>query len=284
MKRRSERTGECRVPELATLRIYRPSQLTADPTEMVIMMDGRVLTRLRNGQDWSGSVESGRHVLQSRRGAARSKPLEVLLAPGDDVQLEARIPVWVGRDSLVRTDGATTGSPARPQATQEAVQILKVTEMHRSQELIGTESRRIDNTSGSGRLTRTIRVTREWSRMISADLHETNKLSGNAQIGPNWLHLKAAIERGLEQTYTISASSREEFAEEIGIEVGPGADDTVVLTWKRIWQHGLADVLIRGRHVDVPFRVAVGVTFDQSSTSTTGSTSALEHTQDTADT
>jgi hypothetical protein len=112
----------------------------------------------------------------------------------------------------------------------------------------------------SARLTRTIRVTKEWSRMVSANLHETRNGSGGAQIGSNWLRLRASVEWSLERTYAISASRREEFAEEIGVEIEPGADVTVVLTWKRIWQHGQADVLIRGRQTSVPYRMAVGIT------------------------
>jgi hypothetical protein len=146
-----------------------------------------------------------------------------------------------------------------------AAQILGVTETHRSEEPIGTETRRINNTSGVGRLTRTIRVTKEWTRMVSLDLHTGHSISGSAQIGPNWLALKTNIEQGLEHTYAISATRREEFAEELGVEIEPGADVTVILTWKRIWQHGLVHVLTRGYQSNVPFRMAIGVTFDQSS-------------------
>ena len=100
--------------------------------------------------------------------------------------------------------------------------------------------------------------------MVSLDLHASHSISGDAQIGPNWLALKASIEQILEHTYAISVSRREEFAEEISVEIEPGADVTVILTWKRIWQHGLAHVLAQGRQANVPFRMAVGVTFDQS--------------------
>jgi hypothetical protein len=189
----------------------------------------------------------------------RSKPLELMLAPGDDVRLETRISPWVAKLSLVQKDGGTAGAPVGPSAPLPAIQVLGVTETHRSEEPIGTDTRRIDNTSGTGRLTRTIRVTKEWTRMVSLDLHE----SGNIIVGVNWLALKASIEQTLEHTYAISVSRREESAEEISVEIEPGADATIILTWKRIWQHGLAHVPAQGRQVNVPFRMAVGVTFDQ---------------------
>jgi hypothetical protein len=144
------------------------------------------------------------------------------------------------------------------------VQVLGVTEAQRSEEPIGTDTRKIGNTSGVGRVTRTIRVTKEWSRMVSLDLHERDTGATGTTVGPNWLKLKTSIEQSLEHTYAISISRREEFAEEIGVELESGADVTVVLAWKRIWQHGVAHVLIQGRRVNVPYRMAVGITFDQS--------------------
>jgi hypothetical protein len=111
--------------------------------------------------------------------------------------------------------------------------VLAVTETHRSEEPIGTDTRRIGNTSGVGRVTRTIRVTKEWSRMVGLDLYERDAYAAGIIVGPNWLAIKTSIEQSLEHTYAISASRREEFAEEIGVEIEPGADVTV-LTWKRI--------------------------------------------------
>jgi hypothetical protein len=235
----------------------------------MIEMDGRELTRLRNGWTWAGLVEPGRHILRVANWWPRCPPLELVLAPGDDVRLDARLRglkdgFWAwGVPLLVRTDAATTGAPVGPSAPLPAGQVLAVTETHRSEESIGTDTRRIGDTSGVGRVTRTIRVTKEWSRMVSLDLHERDAYAAGITVGPNWLAIKTSIEQSLEHTYAISASRREEFAEEIGVEIEPGADVTVVLTWKRIWQHGLARVLTEGGEANVPFRLAVGVTFDQ---------------------
>jgi hypothetical protein len=145
------------------------------------------------------------------------------------------------------------------------VQVLGVTETHRSEEPIGTDPpRRIGDASGVGRVTRTIRVTKEWSRMVSLDLHARDADADGITVGPNWLALKRSIEQSLERTFAISAGRREEFAEEIGVEIEPGADVSVILAWKRIWQHGFARVVTEGGEVNVPFRLVVGVTFDQS--------------------
>lgn len=72
------------------------------------------------------------------------------------------------------------------------------------------------------------------------------------------------MEQSLSLRYSASANHREEFAEEFTVELEPGAAVTVVLAWKRLWQHGVVHVLLQGKPVDVPFQVAVGITFDQS--------------------
>jgi hypothetical protein len=252
------------VPELATLRIYRPKAWEAAGFTTVIEMDGREFTRLCNSGNWASYVEPGQHILRVRGWRGVGPPLELPLASGDDVQLELQIGVWTGRPFLARVEGGTTGPPIQPPGPPTDVQVLGVSETHRSEEPIGTETRRIDNTSGVGRVTRTIRVTEEWSRMVSLDLHARHNISNGIGVGPNWLAFKTSIERSLERTYAVSVNRREEFAEEIGVEIEPGADVTVILTWKRIWQHGLADVLTQGRPVNVPYRMAVGITFDQS--------------------
>jgi hypothetical protein len=230
---------------------------------IVIDMDGRELAQLRNGHGWENSVEPRRHILSAHHRWMASQPLELVLAPGDDVRLETRYSQWTGRITLARIDDGQIVPSVHPPGTPLAAQVLGVTETRRSEESIGTDSFRIDNTSGRGRLTRNLRVTREWSRMVSLDLHAHRGVSIAAQIGPNWLALKTSIEQSLEHTYGISVSRREEFAEEIGIEIEPGADISVILTWKRIWQHGFAHVLTQDSQANAPFRMAVGVTFDQ---------------------
>ena len=267
-----DRSVGWRMAELAILRIHWPAHwsMRGSGARMVIEVDGREVGRVRNGQNLVTHVESGRRNLRARMwpnkfGAYRSMLLELTLAPGEDVRLEPRISksAWASEVSLARIDGGVTVPPTQS-AAPLAAQVLDVTEIHRSEEPIGTETRRIDNTAGASRLTRTMRVTREWSRTVSLDLNASHGTSVGEQIGPNWLELRTNVEQTLSRTYTASAGRREEFAEEIGVEVEPGTALTIVLAWKQLWQHGRVRVLSQGRQVDVPFRVAVGITFDQS--------------------
>jgi hypothetical protein len=83
--------------------------------------------------------------------------------------------------------------------------------------------------------------------------------------GLNWLlSFWASIEQSLSSTYSVSEDRREEFAEEFSVEVEPGTAVTIVLSWKRLWQHAVVHVLVQGHQVEIPFKVAVGITFDQS--------------------
>lgn len=254
------------MTELATLRILRPLR-TASPLVLVIELDGREIGRLRKGQDLVAYVEPGRHVLRAR-GIGKSDAVELVLTPGEDARLETRLYTKNFWDvfktlSMVRTDMAA-GTPAALPVDPLTAQVLGITEMHRSEEPIGTENRRIGNTSGAARLTRTMRVTMEWSRTVKLDLHDTRGRSTVAGGGPAWLFLRTTVEQSLSRTYTISEDRREEFAEEFSVEVEPGAAVTVVLDWKRLWQHGVVHALFQGRQIEIPFCVAIGVTFDQS--------------------
>lgn len=259
---RSEAGLGVRMAELAIVRIHGPAPWHVWGNPMVIEVDGREVGRVGNGKDLVTYVESGRRNLRARQLGVISDLLELVLAPGEDAQLETRYETtnwgFTPRVILVRTDAHATVS------TEQVAQVLGATEMHRSDEPIGTENLRIDNTSSVARLTRTMRITREWSRTVSLDLGSNHGSSADTRVGPAWLALRTTIEQSLSRTYAISENRREEFAEEFSIEVEPGAAVTIVLHWKRLWQHGVVHVLFHGRQVEVPFRVAVGITFDQS--------------------
>ena len=68
----------------------------------------------------------------------------------------------------------------------------------------------------------------------------------------------------MKRNYSIGESSREEFTEEIVLQISPASKVQLALQWKRLWQHG--EALIRGPQSEfvVPYQVVAGMTFDQS--------------------
>lgn len=166
------------VAELATVRIHRPTLWMTAGFAVVIEVDGREVGRLRNGQNLATYVEPGRHNLRAQCWSVTSVPLELDLAPGEDLRLETRFESLATRLMLVRTEPVVAVPPVRPD-----IQVLGATEMHRSEEPIGTENLWIDNTPAAARLTRTMRVTRQWSRTVSLDLQDIRDDSAGTVVG-----------------------------------------------------------------------------------------------------
>ena len=64
--------------------------------------------------------------------------------------------------------------------------------------------------------------------------------------------------------YSISESSKQTYSEEIVIEIPAYTKLRVFFQWKRIWQLGLIRFQDRNnKEFEIPFRVALGITFDQ---------------------
>jgi hypothetical protein len=261
----TEKAGAVQMSGLAILRISRPTRFSNALSSMVIEVDGREVGRLSNGQDLAVQVEPGHRNVRIRLWRIVGPVLELVLSPGEAADLEIQISIW-GKASLVRKHRTVSQppGPADMATGHGGVDVVGITETHLSEETMGTETRRIDNTSSAARLTRTIRIAKEWTRTYTLDNTATTTRTQDAQIGPGWLTLRRSAEENLARMYSVANGRREEFSEEIGIEVEPGASVSIALTWKRLWQHGT--ITVGGQHgtVEIPFRVVMGVTFDQS--------------------
>ncbi len=63
--------------------------------------------------------------------------------------------------------------------------------------------------------------------------------------------------------YSVSQDTRETCVEEVSCDVPAHTKLTIVVRWKRIWQHGLVQITQGGLTLRIPFRIAVAMTFDQ---------------------
>jgi len=141
---------------------------------------------------------------------------------------------------------------------------FKITETDRSEEAIGEERRIIDNAKSSASCVRKFLVSQEWSQAYSIEHNHLKKASAKAGLGQaNIANIALATENSLQKKYVISNESKTIYSEEIEIEVPAFKKLVVVIQWKRIWQYGI--ILLQNEHEDlqIPYKVVVGITFDQ---------------------
>ncbi len=163
-----------------------------------------------------------------------------------------------------QVQGQGPGQPILPSIGTRTVEVL---ETRRVEEPIGEEKRTIDN-SGPATSTRRLKVTKRWLRKyeMSMERAQSRKFGGSL---PKALivELSGEAENRLQRSYSIAGEEEQTFEEELELTIPPRSIVTLVLSWKRIWQEGvIAVVQPDGERIEVPFRVVVGVTFDQSST------------------
>ncbi len=61
----------------------------------------------------------------------------------------------------------------------------------------------------------------------------------------------------------MSADTKETSTEDVSCQAPAFRKLTIVVRWKRIWQHGIVVAMRDREPLQIPFRVAVAVTFDQ---------------------
>jgi len=153
-------------------------------------------------------------------------------------------------------------SAAAPQTPEETA--TEVIEAERSEEVFGEDRRVIDNTRSSSPITRAITFTKEWARTYEIQNEKAQGSGGDITLGiKDAAALKLSAEEKLRTAYSASNQTKETCSEQVTCEVGPRTRLTVVVRWKRLWQHGHILLQRTGEEVRVPFRVVVGVTFDQ---------------------
>lgn len=146
---------------------------------------------------------------------------------------------------------------------------LTILETERVEEFLGAEQRLIDNSNSATNLTRKFTISKEWSQSYTIEYENTTNRSGEGSVGLQLLNfnlgnLKLTAQNSLKEKYSISESSKQTYGEEIVIEIPPHTKLRVFFQWKRLWQSGLIKFKDRhGAEFEVPFRVVLGVTFDQ---------------------
>lgn len=161
----------------------------------------------------------------------------------------ATLPVW-RNDSALKPTSAWT--------------VQAVVETERFEEPIGNDERVIDASKTSAAVARNLTFTKEWSRSLTIESEKTNTHSVAAGLGFDSISIRSTAEAAVRNRYEVSTTDHEAHTEEMSINVPAGTRQRIILHWKRVWQRGIVQLVDKsGRQLDVPFNIAVDVTFDQ---------------------
>lgn len=150
------------------------------------------------------------------------------------------------------------------------LEFVYIKETHRSEEILGTEKRLIDNSKSRSKTTRKFTIGREWSKSYSIQYENTQVKGTELNLGIKLPEIdlgsiKVTSEETLRKEYSISEEKKENYTEEVEFEVSEFNKLNIIFSWKRIWQYGIIKFRNQDNtEFDIPFKVAVGVTFDQS--------------------
>jgi hypothetical protein len=146
-----------------------------------------------------------------------------------------------------------------------APKVLGVVETARSEQRLGSEDRDIDNRQSDTTVTRSFKATKRWTQSCQVELEKSRVSGQSADVTiPNLVSLKGDVEETLRRQYSASTEEEQTFEEEVTVTVPPRTGLHLVIDWKRIVQEGYVRLAGGdGQVVEVPFQLAVGVTFDQ---------------------
>lgn len=150
-------------------------------------------------------------------------------------------------------------------ATEPRVVSITTTEQGRSEERLGVERRKIDNSRSATSSVRRLRAQRTWSRKSEIFFERATKGSSSAGLNIQGVgSLKAAAEKSFRESLALSGEEQQTFEEGIEVTIPARTAVEVLLHWKTIWQEGvLAIEMDDGETYKIPYRVTVGMTFDQ---------------------
>jgi hypothetical protein len=135
-----------------------------------------------------------------------------------------------------------------------------VEDTNRSTEIIGEEEPRKVTNGLSRESPRSFKFTQQWTSTLTLETTKAASSSVNAKV-PNF---EQSASSSIQNRYGITIGESHSTEEEFTIVIPAKSAVTVKLIWKRVWQHGIAHMAHpSGVTKDIPFRVAVDLTFDQ---------------------
>ncbi|MFL9458663.1 MULTISPECIES: hypothetical protein [Nostocales] len=152
------------------------------------------------------------------------------------------------------------GKPSNP---QDVIKFVDIIETESSEELLDTETRTIDNSKkGDGEITRTITITKEWSKtyLINSEKSLINGVEGIINFPV--LNIKFQAEQEIRNKYEILKQKKESVTHTIQVKVPPGTKRTIPIRWINRYQNGKIKYFINNTLIYTPYKVLVDVTYD----------------------
>ena len=149
----------------------------------------------------------------------------------------------------------------------ENIEVVDVIETTREEEPIGQDiPKRCDNRKSKSEAKFTIRASRTWRRQCTMQTERIHTEGSATAVGFNKIvtaNLQETLQKAMHESFSATDEVVSTFDQSFEVTVPPGALQTVVLAWKKIWQIGYIRLLIGGIQVDVPFKILVDIDYDQ---------------------
>ena len=149
--------------------------------------------------------------------------------------------------------------------------LVTISETYREEDIIYKEERIVDNSRSKSKITRKFTFSNEITTTYSILFEKSNFNGVDLNIGINLpqselASITATSQETLKELYSISKNSKQSREEEIIVEVEPLTKKTLIIIWKQVLQNGYIKIIDENNsELNIPFKVVVGLTFDQSS-------------------
>ena len=215
----------------ATVYLRRRLGLRAGAVPFQVMIDDKLVAKVRSGSYVEFSVPAGWHVLQlkcdSRKGHV-STPLDLELGGGDRYELACKHG-WSGPEvwdeprsaGAGNTTGRTSISAIRSRVSpgREDSYSFSILEETRSSRSIGNDVIDIDNSDGVAEVERQLTLSKEWVREFTLAYEDETTKTLSLGLGPTWLAIKAGFENCLTERYSIRSQETRRFEEQMTVRV-----------------------------------------------------------------
>jgi hypothetical protein len=168
----------------------------------------------------------------------------------------AECPKCLGRWNVFATNQTNSSSGKNEMVFEET---------DRFQEVIGEEERIINNSQSSGKVSRRFTVSKEWLKSYSIELENATKNGVKLEVGLlRTIKTRQAAEESLIERYSVTEDQKRVYQEEIILDIPARTKMRVIIIWKRIFQRGVLKITqADSSMIEIPFQVAIGLTFDQ---------------------